>query len=95
MKKTLSFILLIAFFVCPLLISDVFALCACPGNLDDLITTPLFGYEVKYTNDSVTDPDYLSTTQAQRAADALDDHHQSFLDIGSLAPFFTTSPSQN
>lgn len=66
---------------------------ACPGNLDDTINTPVFNYQESYTNDN-TDPDFFSNTNANRVSDALDDHHQSFTDLGFLAPFFNTDPAE-
>jgi len=71
---------------------SIFSWAACPGNLGDTINTPIFGYQESYTNDN-TDPDFLSDTNANRVSDALDDHHQSFTDLGFLAPFFNTNPA--
>ena len=48
---------------------------ACPGNLDDVIDSPSFGYEISYTNDN-TDSDFFPDLQAQRVSDSLDAHHQ-------------------
>ena len=80
--------------LCQFLFYPVVGQAACPGNLDDTITTPIFGYEISYTNDDVTDPDYFSTTNANRVSDTLDDHHQEFIDSGFMAPFFTTDPEE-
>nr|MBC8414600.1 hypothetical protein [bacterium] len=60
---------------------------ACPANLTDNIITPVFGYEVSYTNDN-TDGDFISDADAQDVADALDATHQAYLDLGFQAPFF-------
>ncbi|MDF1554657.1 MAG: VWA domain-containing protein [Deferrisomatales bacterium] len=71
------------------------ALGACPGDLEELITTPSFGYDVSYTDDSVGNPaDFFSNAQAQRVADALDAGHQDFLDLLFLDPFFNTDPPE-
>ncbi|GAB4284870.1 MAG: hypothetical protein Kow0092_39160 [Deferrisomatales bacterium] len=67
---------------------------ACPSDLGDVINTPIFGYQVSYTNDDNTDPDFFSTTQANRVADALDSHYQEFVDLGFLAPFFNSDPEE-
>lgn len=54
---------------------------AAAATLDDVITTPNFPYDVRFTNDNPyncaapppgADPDYMPTAQAQNIADALD-----------------------
>ena len=46
-----------------------------PSPLPDVITTPNFSYNIRYTNDNpppASDDNYVSTAQAQNFADALD-----------------------
>jgi len=86
--QLLSFLLALQLFFYPMI-----SWAACPANLDDIINTPIFGYQESYTNDS-TDSDFFSDTNANRVSDALDDHHQSFIDLGFLGPFFNTSPAE-
>ncbi|KPL26750.1 MAG: hypothetical protein AMS23_00340 [Bacteroides sp. SM1_62] len=66
----------------------------CPADLEDVINTPTFGYQVSYTNDATNAADFFSDADAQDAADSFDPAHQRFLDLGFLAPFFVTDPEE-
>lgn len=72
-----------------LLMFRAFASADCPTD-DEHITTPVFGYEIDYTNQNGTNPDFFSDAQAQNAADSLDDSHQGFIDLGFMTPFFVS-----
>ncbi len=67
---------------------------ACPGDLEEVINTPTFGYQVSYTNDATNVADFFSDAEAQDAADSFDPAHQRFLDLGFLDPFFVTDPEE-
>jgi hypothetical protein len=83
-----SIIAAVQFFLYP-----IFSWAACPANLDDTVNTPIFGYQISYTNDN-TDGDFFSDANANRVSDALDDHHTSFTGLGFMAPFFNTNPEE-
>ena len=83
--KTLRLSVMLTFVA--LLMFRAFASADCPTD-DEHITTPVFGYEIDYTNQNGTNPDFFSDAQAQNAADSLDDSHQGFIDLGFMTPFF-------
>lgn len=78
-----------------------------PAQLEDLITTPNFNYQVYYSNDdgtSTTNADFFPDAKAQIVANSLDTnnaaspaqpgYHQSYLNMGFNAPFFSVVPPE-
>ncbi|MDX9753028.1 MAG: VWA domain-containing protein [bacterium] len=65
-----------------------------PGDLDDLITTPTYGYEVYYTNDPNNTSDFMPDNEAQNAADSLDAFVDRITDLGFRVPHFSADPPE-
>ena len=65
-----------------------------PGDLDDMITTPIYGYEIYYTNDSNNTADFVSDALANDVADTMDPFVTRITGLGFKTPHFSYSPGE-